>query len=458
MLLSKYTKSELENMSHTHLVHVILEIQKEVFEDWNKWEVKKDSTNSSIPPSQDRFWKWTNTTREKSWKKSWGQKWHIWITREYEKPDKVIVIKPIYCNKTGELLTEENSKFRLVCKKRTIDIDIKKEVVEYEVWEAEYNWNITKWELPSYIIGHTQIWPKLEWLIAYLNVYQKIPQDRLCQLFDDVWDIKISEWTVNNALNRIWTKAKSFYVDIMKHIKKSNCAWSDETWNKINWKWAWIWIRQNNQWNYYNPSMTRWYSTVKESFWEDYTGVLVHDCYSAQNNTIAGMHQLCLEHIKRDLKYSIAEKTGYQKIAWNMLKLIKKSWKAQAKLIDGTIPIEYQTKIKVYYETQLKELCLMCEESSWMIKKLAKRMIKHMDKMFVFLWNLLVPRHNNASEKWLRMQKLHQKISWWFRSFNGAKIHCMILSLIESMKKQWRNVMAMFYDLACNQFILDIPE
>jgi transposase len=458
-MIAKYSKAELESMSSSHVIHAFLEMQKHFFEDqWKEIEVKKDSTNSSIPPSKDSFWKKKakNTSREKSGKKSWGQPWHTGITREHEKPTEIIDLKPTHCYKTNTQLTSKNSIWKLVSKRVIVDIEVKKRVIEYRVRSAEYKGEKTEWVLPSWITtSHMQLWPILNSIVLYSSIYQKIPQERMCQMLKDVFDIKTTQWTINNILARWWAKAKSMYTEIKEKVKTAICVWWDETWNKINGKLCWIWLRQTKERNYYHPSLNRSFQSVKDWIWEDgLEWVFVHDCYSAQNNTQAKEHQLCLEHIKRDMKYCIAEWLGHSDIWWTMLRTLKRSWKAQEWLIDGRIDVIYQEQIAIFYEQKMRELCLKCEMAKWKIRAIAKRIIKHMDKMFVFLRNLVIPRHNNASEKWLRMQKLHEKISWWFRSLLWAKIHCMILSLIESMKKQKRSIMEMLYLLVTDKFVL----
>jgi hypothetical protein len=198
--------------------------------------------------------------------------------------------------------------------------------------------------------------------------------------------------------------------------------------------------------------MNRWYKSVQEWFWEIFKWVLGHDCYGAQNQTKSWAHQLCWAHLKRDLKYCVEEGMWFGHISFKILRLLYRSRKAQKRLIDGSIKMIYKEKIRWYYEKKMRELCLLCESATWKIRKIAKRIIKHMDKMFVFLEKLFVPWHNNGSERWLRMQKIHEKVSWWFRILDGAKNYCKILSVIESLKKQGKNVIDSLYQIYINSF------
>lgn len=444
-------------MSKEHVIHAFLKFQDNVFEEKPK-EIEQTSENSNLPSSKENPWKEKrkNKSREKGEKKTWWQKWHKWITREYEEPTETIDIKPTHCSITWKELTERNCTFTMVSKRIVVDVEINKKVSEYVIREAKYRWHVTAWELPKWIrTSNMQLWPVLSSIVLYGSIYQKIPQERMCHMLKEIFKTKVTQGTINNMLKNWWQKAKAYYDEILNFIKTSACVWSDETGNKVKGKLMRIRIRQTTMWNYYFPSMNRAYETIQKVFGSSYLGVLVHDCYGAQNKTNAWAHQLCLEHIKRALKYSVEE--GH-KVAWEMLVCLRKSRKAQKWLIDGSIKLEYQERIVLYYENRMRELCLCCEGMTGQLKKTAKQIMKHMEKMFVFLQRLYVPRHNNWSERWLRMEKLHEKISWGFRSYAWAEIHCMILSLIESMKKQWRSVMEMLYNLVIGEFVLVKPE
>ena len=54
---------------------------------------------------------------------------------------------------------------------------------------------------------------------------------------------------------------------------------------------------------------------------------MLHDCFSAQNNTVANDHQLCHPHLLRDLIFCLElENSSW---AFNMIHLLLKSEKAR---------------------------------------------------------------------------------------------------------------------------------
>jgi hypothetical protein len=67
----------------------------------------------------------------------------------------------------------------------------------------------------------------------------------------------------------------------------------------------------------------RGYEVVKEHFTENYQGVLIHNCWSAQNNTQASARQLCHAHLVRNIQYAVDKERSV--FAYRVQQLLLKS-------------------------------------------------------------------------------------------------------------------------------------
>ena len=76
-----------------------------------------------------------------------------------------------------------------------------------------------------------------------------------------------------------------------------------------------------------------------------------------------------------------------------------------------------------------------------------KRLLKHRSELFVFLYDEAVSPTNNSSERALRPRVIHRKICNGNRSDVGKESYEVVASLIESFKKQGKNVFESLLDL-----------
>jgi transposase len=403
--------------------------------------LKKHSSNSSKPPSSD-----TNhnpqknqSLRQPSEKKSGGQKGHEGTTRrQIVSPDKTVVCKPAKCSACGKDLEKQTG--NLIAKRQEIDIpQIKPIITEYQQKEIICSCgHRNKGNFPDHLNSQFQIGQNLRSFIVYLNTSHHIPYNRLTQIIDAILNVKISEGTIDNVLDIFHKQGIPVKDSILQDIKKQKWTGSDETGTRVENKICWQWVWQNKIGNFYAIEPSRGYAAVKKHFGEDYAGVLIHDCWSAQNNTIAGGHQLCHPHLLRDLIFCMeAEKSKW---AYEMKRLLLSSEKARDIIWRDGFSSALRTRIILEYQEKLKQF-IQQSVSGKESKKLQKRFKKHSEKIFYFMNDPDIPWHNNSSERAIRNVKLHQKISGCFRSIKGAERRSVVLSIIETCKKRKLNVL-----------------
>ncbi|GAC1649692.1 MAG: hypothetical protein NVS4B12_18960 [Ktedonobacteraceae bacterium] len=256
---------------------------------------------------------------------------------------------------------------------------------------------------PLPIEGYVNIGPRMGALITYFNVEHALPYDRLSQITQDLLGFAISEGTIANKLAHMQRQAK----EIVQTIKQSvmNAAWigSDETGTRVAGKKYWEWVWQSPFASYFVIDHRRGYCVVKEHFTESYAGVICHDCWSAQNNTPAGAHQLCHAHLLRNLQYAVdAERSAW---AYQVQRLVRKSQRARETIWQqGGSPKLREDVIRSYQEAldTLNRMPLTQPEE----RRLQKRLIKHQHWSFPFMAYPDVPPDNHSSERAIKAAKL----------------------------------------------------
>jgi len=453
------TKISYKKLSKLNLIRIIFE-QAEIIKELQTeiQSLKKDSSNSSKPPSfdNDNNPKKNQSLREKSGKKSGGQKGHKGVARkQVKKPDKIIPLRPQICSCCGKDLTEQIGE--ITAKRQEADIPpIRPIITEYQQEEIQCSCgHCNKGKFPDHIKSPFQLGQNLKSFIVYLNTAHYIPYNRLTKIIDDLLNIRISEGTIDNTLDYFHQQGIPIYNQILTDIKKQKWTGSDETGARVKGKNWWQWVWQNEIGSFYAIEQGRGYWVVEKYFGSDYIGSLIHDCWSAQNNTAASGHQLCHPHLLRDLIFCMeVEKSKW---AYEAKQLLLASEKARDIIWQDSFNPELRQKIIRQYHSKLEQLIsqpINGKEAS----KLQKRFKKHKQKIFYFMNDPDIPWHNNSSEQAIRNSKLHQKISGCFRSIKGAKRRSVILSIIETCKKRNLNILDSLQQIFQGTFNFGVAE
>jgi len=403
----------------------------------------KDSSSSSKPPASD-FPKRNRSLREKSGKKSGGQKGHIGTTRLLTTtPDIMVDCRPDNCLGCGQSLDGLPS--TAVGKEQIIDIPpITPLITQYNQLQVVCPCcgAINNGTLPHGVSGVIRIGDTIRAFTAYLNAAHHLPYDRLTVLFSDLFNLDISEGSIHTMLIEAGEKGHGLYQKIKNIVNTASFRGSDETGVRVGGKTWWEWIWQNIRASYYVISTSRGKNVVSQEMPDEYDGVHIADCWCAQNNTLAAYHQLCHEHLKRELKFFIDINKSKWAYAWYTF-LIKSS-KARDSLWQLPKPLRNQGIS--WYKNKLNQL-LSLSATADKEKTLQKRFLKHKDKILTFMNYPDVPSNNNSSEQAIRKSKVKMKVSGGFRSEQGAKTYAILLSIIETCKKQHLNILQAIQDM-----------
>jgi len=450
--ITKLTREELKRLSETEKEELILFlIEKTEQLEHRIAQLEKNSSNSSKPPSSDINKPQRNQSqRGKSDKKTGGQNGHEGITRnQINNPDKVIQFFPDTCKKCGKELSQK--KATLGIKRQEFDIPlITAFVTEYQSMQVICKCGYCNSGIfPEHIKAPVQFGPNICSFAIYLNTRHIMPYERLKMIFSDLLNFDISEGSIENILQRAYENGKYLHSEILQNVKKQSWIGADETGVRVEAKKWWLWVWQNFKGTFYAVSNNRGYKTIKELFGENYKGRMVHDCWMAQFKTPAtGGHQPCHEHLCRELQFVIEyEKSIW---AWIVRFFLKRSQKARDRIWKKGFDPVLRKKIINKYQKEFEKLLEYLVKGREEIR-MKERFLKYKDNVLFFMHSKDMPYHNNSSEQAIRMAKIKQKVSYGFRSKNGAERYAVLLSIIETCKKQGLSIFESLKTLTLNQ-------
>jgi transposase len=400
----------------------------------NKLEKKKkNSTNSSIPPSKDENRaKKNQSLRDKTGKKTGGQKGSKGTTLKMsDRVDDIKDHKLDFCSCCGDQLTDEQ---QLVGKHQVVDIPpIQPIVTEHRIYSAVCQCGKKNTSsFPKEASAPISYGNSVEAAIGYLSVGQYMSMQRIAELFEQVFNIKLSQGTISNKLASLTKQCMPMYQQIRSRVESSKVIGADETGCVVNGKKWWMWTWQNTSLTYIAASNNRGYQSIVDNFPNGLPNtILVSDCWAAQLKTPTLSKQICLAHIQRDLKFFIQSCRNRWSVRF--LKLIYKALELKKHILQKA-STKHEDRIKKIKEDSLKLLNQMAKGPK-KLQTLKNRLSKHSHSLWTFLDHINVPPDNNGAERAIRNVKVKQKVSGQFRSEKGAQQFAVIRSVYDTIRK-----------------------
>jgi len=420
--------------------------------------IKKDSSNSSKPPSSDGFKKpRTFSTREKSGRKAGGQIGHPGHTIKLDAVEtKVIDRKEGTCQCGGEIEFGDRYQSR-----RIVDIRVTLSVAEERAYSGKCKMCGKPFQasFSSGFSAPVKYGENINALVAMCNEYGNVPDKKTAEIVSSLCGDKISmsAGTVVNIRTELAKRLDGTVKIIKQKLIESGVLNVDETGVRVNGELDWVNIFSNGQYTLFEHKQKRsGHCNDKDGILAFYTGILVHDHFKAYYKNKAATHAECNQHILRYLKAVTEIQTHPWAKKMTEFLLAAKTLKEE-RIADGEncLPPEELAEWEQKYIAILDEgdreyqaaiegknnIRRFREERCLLI-----RLRKYKDEHLRFLSSFNAPFGNNAAEHGAHFMKNKTRVAGGFRSGQGADNHMVIASVISTAKKQKRNIYSMIKD------------
>jgi transposase len=438
---------------------------------------KKNSSNSSKPPSGDGFGKKTTSLRTKSQRKTGGQIDHPGSTLEWsEEVDVVVEHKVEQCHGCGASLSQEPVK--TVWARQVYDIPpIDLTIYEHraEVKNCPCCGIQNEAEFPLEATNVVQYGPRLKSMMVYLMDGQLLPSARTCEILSDIVGASVSEGTLFNARSQCFEQLTAIASTIQSAIVDSEVVHFDETGLRVNGKLWWLHVACTDGLTYYFVHQKRGGEAIDEmNILPQFQGKAIHDGWKSYQGYDCE-HFLCNAHHLRELIFIWEH---YQQ-TWAVQMLILlgsiKYMVDEARLTQTPLASDVLNTLEARYQTILEQGFaanpppLIPPPSKHRrtprgrpkqspARNLLDRLQIQQASVLGFMYDFNVPFDNNQAERDIRMVKLKQKISGTFRSESGAQMFCRIRGYISTLRKQGFNVLDAFISLFSGHRQSPIPQ
>lgn len=279
--------------------------------------------------------------------------------------------------------------------------------------------------------------PGIVSLVTYLHACQMVSYNRMTEVLDGLFGLKLSEGAIANMLARAHKPFAARAARIAETVRQSPVIASDETSARVCGKTHWQWTFAAATAVFHTIAPTRGKAVPIEFLAGVKPKVWLSDRLAAQGKH-AEAHQVCLAHLMRDAQYAIdAGDTVFAPAFKRFLREACAIARRRPALADATI--------KTYARNLQRELdrLLDLEPTQTDGNHLrASMVVDGRDKLLVFMTRRDVEPTNNVSERALRPSVIFRKVTNGFRSGWGAKVYADICSIVATGRLAGRSPLA----------------
>ena len=269
---------------------------------------KKDSTNSSKPPSSDgpAAARRLKPAHCRGRRKPGGQPGHPGRHRELEPPeraDQIIPVLPAGCRHCGRPLPQQIETANTRGKVHRYQVcelpPLRAQIVEYQCHKVAcpHCGQATRAELPAEV--QTSLFgPRLAGLIAYLTVGLRIPRRGVEQLLETVLGIQISLGSTQKLVEETSEALAVTCQELEWQLPKEPVLNSDETgWRSMAER-RWLWALVAASFVFFTVAASRSSKVLIHLLGAVFPGILCSDRFGAYLKYHKGRAQFCWAHLK----------------------------------------------------------------------------------------------------------------------------------------------------------------
>jgi transposase len=425
-------------------------------------QLAKDSHNSSLSPSSDRFVRPPKSLRQKSGKKPGGQKGHRGHhLRQVQTPDEVLVHPVLECWHCQHDLRGQTAS--IPERRQVIDLPAQRLwVTEHRVEEKQCPvcYRLSRAPFPATVSAPAQYGTSIQTLATYLVEGQSVPYARASQLLQELLGVQLSPGSIASFVTTCHAQLAEVERSLKAALVKTKVIHQDETGLRVGKTGWWVHVCSTERLTHYAAHPSRGRKALDAiGIAPQFRGTSVHDALKSYEG-YTFIQAWCNVHHLRELTFVEEE--------------LKQPWARQMKdlLLEMKAEVE-RAKAAFQYELEGEVLApLLCRYDELLTagylanppkgppkkseqgkrtpgrpkqspaRNLLDRLSQGKWAVLRFLLDFAVPFDNNQAERDLRMIKVQQKVSGCFRTEVGVAMFCRIRSYLSTLRKQGIELLA----------------
>jgi transposase len=399
-----------------------------------------NSKNSSKPPSSDPPAIPAALPKRRR-KKRGAKNGHQPHLRELFAPEKVtkrVELEPKVCPCGG---TEFEKTDQEPLSHQMVDIaPIEPEVIEYiqHIHRCKDCGELLYQPLPDEV-KRKYFGPGVLALVAVLTGMLNTSKRKALAMINEVFSVPMSLGGLSNCEAQLADALQQPYNETVEHIRQQDVTHADETgWRRGNRQRGWLWALCCAGAAAFMVHAQRGQKAARKLL-GSFCGTLVSDRWGGYN-FFCGVRQICWSHLKRDFKAVSEAKGSIGKIGQELYGLAKKILKMRRRVRDGTLQWRTFQKRMTPIMERVEELLEQAATGKCALSGKCRRIIKHREYLWTFVYHQSVEPTNNIAERVVRQGVLWRKSSFGTQSERGARYVERILTVCVTCRLQGRSI------------------
>jgi len=415
--------------------------------------LKRDSHNSSLPPSQDPPSAPKGRPAKGSGRKQGGQPGHPGHGRPLftsERVTRVVEHWPERCA-CGHMFAERE--------RRPSGPPARHQVAELPPLAIEINEHrlqrlccpdcgrTTRAELP---VGVPRgcFGPKLEAAIATLTVRNRLSRRLLVELMDELFGCPLASGTIDAILTRTAASLEPAYQALLEEIRAAPALNVDETGWRLAGERRTLWGAFSERAAVVRIASDRGKQQLRALLGEQFRGIVSSDRWRAYDGLERARRQVCWSHLLRDFTFHAEGSGPQQAFGEDGVSIAVRVFEAWRQFQQDADRDALQARIAPLKE-ELHALLLRGSQGrrqrrTW---ALAKNLLKLWPALWTFTTTAGVEPTNNAAERGLRAAVIYRKLSLGSQSQDGERTIERLLSVSQTCRLQRRSLYAYLSDV-----------
>jgi len=407
-----------------------------------KAQLNTNSSNSSLPPSSDRFHNKRRppTPANQPRKKRGAQPGHPRQQRPLVPADQVsktIPCLPTACRRCGRPLAGTDPK-PLLHQVAELPVVVP-EVVEYQLHRLTCPCchTSTCGTLPPQVRGN--FGPRLEATLALLAGRYRLGLRPVVDLAADLWNLDISTGMVSKLRGRTAEALQVPWLALALYVRTQNVNMDETTWRE-NKKRVYLWAAVTPLATLFRIAAGRTAEIAQKILGKDYAGVVT--CDRLKSYWWIERLQWCWAHLRRDFQAMIDRGQPGQAIGASLLEQSNQLFHLWHQLEEGQLTREqFQEAIKPVRAGVKLTLERGQQSQCGKTAGTCKELLGHEEWLWTFVAVVGVAPTNNEAERTERHGVLLRKTSGGTDSPQGSRFVERVLTVVDSCRRQGKKVL-----------------